>query len=381
MFHMVQEHYWTVLPYSSVRSLASLKLAPAGVVPQRERRPRPIVDYSFTDINQHALPIAPYHAMQFGTTLPRLLQRLVYANKSHGPPLMCKIDLSDGYYRVPLNEDASLQLAVILPPDNMPNNLIALPLSLPMGWKESPPYFCAFTETIADSSNSDLALGQTAYPDHPLLQASQLQEHAIQPVHFLATAIPPIGHADMPPLSYTDVYMDDFCLLAQPPVLERTLNTVLQNIDAIFKDPPYSPCRQIISQSKLDKGDATWSTKKRLLGWDIDTESMTLTIPAHRCAKLLAHIEETRMKGRVSRRNWQQLLGELRSIALAIPSSKYLFSIVQHALVEQRGNRIYCNRSAFITLFLQPRLRLPHVMPPKPAWGASSCLSTTVASQ
>jgi hypothetical protein len=80
MLNMVNEHYWTVLPYHAVRHFASLKLAPAGVVPQRERRPRQIVDYSYTDINQHTLPVAPYHAMQFGNALPRLLQCLVYSN-------------------------------------------------------------------------------------------------------------------------------------------------------------------------------------------------------------------------------------------------------------------------------------------------------------
>jgi hypothetical protein len=60
--------------------------------------------------------IAPTHAMQFGAALPRLLQRLVYANQVFGPPLLMKVDLADGYYRLPLSSDAALQLAVILPP-------------------------------------------------------------------------------------------------------------------------------------------------------------------------------------------------------------------------------------------------------------------------
>jgi hypothetical protein len=299
MFNMVNERYWTVLPYTSVRHLHSLKLAPVGVVPQRERRPRPIVDYSYTNINQTSLPVAPYHAMQFGSALPRLLQRLVYSNPAHGPPLMCKIDLSDGYYRVTLNPDASLQLAVILPPDQTRHNLIAIPLSLPMGWKESPPYFCAFTETIADSTNIDLTIRVHEYTAHPLLFPSQ-QYDAKQPSHFQPTAVLPLGLPDTPPLSYTDVYMDDFCLLAQPPTQDRMLNTLLHNIDAVFADCPQSPRRQIISQSKLDKGDAAWSSTKRLLGWDINSETMTLTIPVHRHNKLLAHIAETILKHRVS---------------------------------------------------------------------------------
>jgi hypothetical protein len=44
MFDYVKMGYWIVLPYSSIRHHPLLKLAPSGVVPQRERRPRPIMD-------------------------------------------------------------------------------------------------------------------------------------------------------------------------------------------------------------------------------------------------------------------------------------------------------------------------------------------------
>jgi hypothetical protein len=64
IFNYVQVGYWTVLPYSAVRSYKSLRLAPAGVVPQRERRPRPIMDYTYYGTNQHCYPDAPHHAMQ-----------------------------------------------------------------------------------------------------------------------------------------------------------------------------------------------------------------------------------------------------------------------------------------------------------------------------
>jgi hypothetical protein len=79
----VRMGFWTVLPYHTVRSLAPLRLAPAGVVPQRERRPRPIIDYSFYGTNQSSLPLHPTQAMQFGATLQRILQRLVYCNPAH----------------------------------------------------------------------------------------------------------------------------------------------------------------------------------------------------------------------------------------------------------------------------------------------------------
>jgi hypothetical protein len=97
------------------------------------------MDYSYYSTNKGFLPIAPDHAMQFRTALPRILQHLVYCNPSFGPPLLAKIDLADGHYRVPLSSTAALQLRVVLPTDYDSENLIALPLSLPMGWNHSPP--------------------------------------------------------------------------------------------------------------------------------------------------------------------------------------------------------------------------------------------------
>jgi len=373
MYNMVQDGYWTVLPFSAVRHLSNLKLAPAGVVPQRERRPRPIVDYSFTDVNHNSLAVAPYHAMQFGTALPRLLQRIVYCNRLHGPPLMAKIDLSDGYYRVPLSPAASLELAVVIPPDNTDVNLIAIPLSLPMGWRDSPPYFCAFTETVADSSNDDVR-HSTVYPDHDLLQTCQQPPLDTQHQSFHDTALQPLGDTSSPPLAYTDIYMDDFCLLAQPPCHINTLNTVLHNITRVFHDPPHSPRQHVVSHSKIAKGDAAWSTTKRLLGWDVDTRAMTLSIPPPRQAKLIAHIASFDNRKRVSRRRWQQLIGELRSVALALPSAKFIFSVLQHALLDQTASRIRLNKTLRTALadwrvllsdLLQP-VSLYHVVPTAP---------------
>ena len=74
-----------------------------GVVPQRERRPRTIVDYSFSGINQEAAQGAPAEAMQFGKALNHILQRILAANPWYGPTYMLKLDLSDGFSRIRLH--------------------------------------------------------------------------------------------------------------------------------------------------------------------------------------------------------------------------------------------------------------------------------------
>lgn len=175
--------------------------------------------------------MAPKYAMQFGGTL----QRLAYCDRSHGPPLLAKLDLADGYYCVLLSSMAALHLAVVLPPDGQCRHLVALPLSLPMGWSHSPPYFCAYTETVADIINAPHLL--SPLPPHPLQPATQ-QSDTLPILHNQlaphAITHPPIMHD---PLNYIDVYLDDFVLLTQQPASLPTINKVLHALHMVFRIP------------------------------------------------------------------------------------------------------------------------------------------------
>ena len=56
--------------------------------------------------------------------------------------------------------------------------------------------------------------------------------------------------------------------------LSRAINELFRqnNKDEIAREEP-------ISLKKLRKGDATWSTKKVILGWKIDTVKQVLNLP------------------------------------------------------------------------------------------------------
>jgi hypothetical protein len=74
------------------------------------------------------------------------MQQIAYANPVYGPPLMAKLDQADVYYHIPLSASAALELAVVSQPYGSGEPLIGIPLSLSMGWRQSPPYFSAFTK-------------------------------------------------------------------------------------------------------------------------------------------------------------------------------------------------------------------------------------------
>jgi hypothetical protein len=245
---------------------------------------------------------------------------------------MAKIDLADGYYRIPLSAHAALTLAVVLPNDMDPEPLIGIPLSLPMGWRDSPTYFCAFTETCADLCNA-----MTPSPiSHPY--------DIPQPTHNTTSFAPSVIWPYNPwppthPLTHTDVYLDDFMLLTQPPSHLQAMDNLLGHLHSVFQDPADSPRRIVISQSKVQKGDAILSTQKRLLGWDNDSEKMEIRLPPHGIDRLCDLLLTFTQGKHTTWKKWQKLLGELRSMMLAIHKAQYFFTALQYPLVASHSRR------------------------------------------
>ena len=48
---MVKKGQWLIPPYDDVKNLPNLWLSPLGVVPQHDRRPRTIADYTFSGVS------------------------------------------------------------------------------------------------------------------------------------------------------------------------------------------------------------------------------------------------------------------------------------------------------------------------------------------
>jgi len=112
------------------------------------------VDYTFSGINADTEPIAALNAMQFGCTLDRLLHHMVAADPRQGPIYLSKIDLADGFYCISLRPTDVPKLGVVLPTHGDEGVTVAFPITLPMGWMNSPPIFCMATETIADIAST-----------------------------------------------------------------------------------------------------------------------------------------------------------------------------------------------------------------------------------
>jgi hypothetical protein len=152
---MIHKGQWVLLPAHLVMDKTNLRIIPLGVVPQRDRRPQTICDYSFFSVNLDTVPLAPQESMQFGRALHRVLQQVSDADPRLGPVHLSKIDIADGFYRIGINTNDIPKLGIMLP-GSYGEKLVGFPLVLPMGWMQSPPIFTAATETVADLANQKL---------------------------------------------------------------------------------------------------------------------------------------------------------------------------------------------------------------------------------
>jgi hypothetical protein len=127
---------------------------------------------------------------------------------------------------------------------------------LPMGWVKTPPYFCIIAETIADQTNSQHNDTQPL-PPHP-----QESSAAVHDDTYFRTKVPRLVPEDQvlkQPLDYTDVYMDDFMMLAQSKAIATQLcRHLMYNVNEVFRletdaeDSCLPPHKEPISQKRID---------------------------------------------------------------------------------------------------------------------------------
>lgn len=71
------------------------------------------------------------------------------------------------------------------------------------------------------------------------------------------------------------------------------------------------------------------------MGWIINTTASTITLPSHRLdrlAEILADIHHAQL--RISTKKWHKVLGELRSMRIALPGARGLFSHIKNGRIK-----------------------------------------------
>ena len=322
---------------------ANLKISPIAAIPHKSRLFRMILDLSFvlrvngkplTSVNDASdKSLAPQHAMyELGNVIPRLIWAMALAPDTGIPFMFTKVDLKDGYWRMVVNANDAWNFAYVLPPANPGDDVeLVIPDSLQMGWGESPPFFCAATETARDIADKNIA-DDVPLPEHPMenimmdIDWDNIPTHSSDPTQSKF-------------LTLLEVYVDDFLGMVQstdPIYLRKVTRSLLHAIEHVFPGPDItgSSMGPAVSRKKLI-ADGTWATRKEILGWLIDGIARTIELPPDKATKLLNTLRVLRRaQATITTSELRKLHGKLQFASIALPCGKALLGPIDAILAQ-----------------------------------------------
>ena len=196
-----------------------------------------------------------------------------------------------------------------------------IPSALQMGWTESPPFFCAATETARDIAEDMVKAPIGTLEPHPL--EPLLLPPAAWPEEELATTCESYLHV-------MEVYVDDFCTLVQTSdvaVLRHVSRALLHAIHSVSPPPPAISGHgggDPISNKKLLEGEGEWDTRKEILGWVFDGARRCIELPPKKMASMIDDLKIILRKPSISFTNFEKIVGRLRHAAIGLPAGRGL---------------------------------------------------------
>ena len=352
-----------------------LKISPVAMVPHKSKLFRVILDLSFRfrkrdgskweSVNSATTKLAPQQSMsQLGSALKRIVATMADHFHPQKPFIFTKLDIKDGFWRMAVNDDNAWNFCYVLPsyPKNkdLDTTDIVVPNSLQMGWCESPPFFCAGSETARDVIESLLPFG-LGLPHHPLedqmltsgsdddmsISSASTSETDDNSETSAASSTMSISSddstsepttSDLPPdVDLIEVFVDDFMGVTNNtslPHLQMVSRSMLHGIHSVFPPPTITGHTggDSISEKKIAKGEGQWRHSKELLGWLVDGKSYTIRLPRDKEQKALLQLRQVLRHKSVPLTAFQKLAGRLQYISFAMPGGWGLFSPIYKAL-------------------------------------------------
>jgi hypothetical protein len=338
-----------------------LKISPVAMIPHKSRGYRAILDLSYSlqlaerqlpSVNETTVKTAPRGAIdQMGHVLSRIVHAFAEAGDDR-KILMAKWDIKDGFWRLDCEAGQEWNFSYVLPPENPTDSVeLVVPTSLQMGWIESPPYFCAASETGRDVAATYMETPIGSLPDNK----------------FLAWAINSDDYRELPRSIATssgfkyivEVYMDDYIGLVIPSSqeqLQHAANAIINGIHDIF--PPRSENDDDpVSFKKITKGDGTWLLQKDILGFTFDGKGKTIWLEAQKRDALLTILHQWLRASRASHAGipfveFESVVAKVRHAFLAIPAGKGLLSPCNR-LLRKRPPFVFLHRNTPLRIALQ----------------------------
>ncbi len=199
--------------------------------------------------------------------LQHALSRIIHAfaeSDDNAKMFMVKWDIKDRFLKMDCQAGEEYNFSYLLPQDEGKPTTLVVQTSLQMGWVESPPYFCAATETARDVASGFCNTPFGSLPHH------KFTEHVAGDKAF--DELPAASTSATAFLYALEVHVDDFMNIVIPnswEQMEHVATVVMTGIYEVFLADVVDSSNPI-SETKLLKGEGQYSIFKILLGFDFD---------------------------------------------------------------------------------------------------------------
>lgn len=260
------------------------------------------------------------------------------------------------------NSDDAWNFAYVLPGGQKSDPIqLVIPEALQMGWGESPPFFCAATETARD-------IAQEKFDNHTPVPAQPMEDIMMDiDWNTVPSPVPPptTERSKRQFVNLLEVYIDDFIGLIQSTNKDHLLRfsrTILSAITDVFPPPEItnSAMGPPVSIKKLI-AEGTWEIRKEILGWLFDGIARTIELPENKGRTIRTEVKRI-LRGkskRVPTRDFQKVHGKLQFTSIAIPCGKPLLGPLDQAIaIAERHNRHHVTLTDDIRLCLRDWIAL-----------------------
>ena len=319
-----------------------MKVSPVAMIPHKSRAFRGILDLSFyvralyekyKSVNETTNKMAKKEAMdQLGSALKRMIAALADGQEDGREFLFSKLDIKDGFWRMVVSEEDAWNFCYIIPNEDPSASLddtrIVVPNALQMGWCESPPFFCAASETARDVISS-------------LLRCEKLPPHAFEKM-MLPNDFESLQEADLHSVfTLIEVFVDDFIActdaMSRKSILQIS-RAMLHGIHSVFppRDITGHAGGDPISEKKLEKLEGLWEHTKEILGWILDGANYTIQLPPAKVEKMVQTLRALAKKKKVRLKEFQKIAGSLHHASMGIPGGRGLFTTIWQAMANEK---------------------------------------------
>ena len=162
---------------------------------------------------------------------------------------------------------------------------LVIPTSLQMGWIESPPYFCAASETVRDVAIEYIKTPVGLLPTHKFIGfAATGNDFEDLPEQCAGGHFPYVVEA------YVDDYMTiAICTLQEQ--LEHVATGVMMGVHDVFPKDEVDG-EDLLSLKKMKKMDSMWALMKDMLGFTFDGIEKTVWLEEQKRDALLTTLHK-----------------------------------------------------------------------------------------